>query len=145
MNKYFCSVFALIALSFGLGALRIVNRQAGFAADQVSVWQCWDDGSPDPCHQHLQSVFMFSATDGWAVGYYGTVLHWNGSAWTKVTSPTTYDLYSIAMVSATDGWAMGKNGTILHWNGSAWTKVTSPTTYDLRSIAMVSATDGWAV
>lgn len=80
-----------------------------------ATWQCWDDGSPDPCHADLSSVDMLSSTDGWAVGYDGAILHWDGSSWTKVASPTDKSLGSIKMVSTSDGWAVGRSGTILHW------------------------------
>ena len=98
---------------------------------------------------HDVESLMVSATNGWAVGYKGTILHWNGSAWSAVTSPTTNTLTSISMVSANDGWAVGlgatsTGGTFLRWNGSAWSIFDNPSTYPLYSVAMVSAADGWA-
>jgi len=60
-----------------------------------------------------------SATDAWAVGYYtnssgGTeplLLHWNGTAWKKVTASalgtTENTPYGVSAVSATDAWAAG--------------------------------------
>jgi hypothetical protein len=88
---------------------------------------------------------MVSADDGWAVGWHGTIIHWNGTDWSTVTSPTTVNLYSVFMVSASDGWAVGSAGTIIRWDGASWTNVTSPTTLGLFSVFMVSASDGWAV
>ena len=88
---------------------------------------------------------MINATDGWAVGIDGTIIHWNGTVWMTVTSPTTNYLESVFMTSATDGWAVGGSGTIIHWNGAEWTNVTSPTTSWLLSISMASPDDGWAV
>ena len=109
-------------------------------------WRCWDDGSLDPCHNKLSSVAMVSETDGWAVGDLGTILHWDGNAWSKVESPTNFYLNSIAMLSSHDGWAVGSGGTILRWDGSAWMEVLNrPTSYPLYSVTMLSATDGWAV
>jgi photosystem II stability/assembly factor-like uncharacterized protein len=93
----------------------------------------------------LFSVFMVSADDGWAVGGYGTILHWDGKAWRPVASPTTDALFSVSLVSTGEGWAVGNQGTILRWDGSAWQLVASPTTNQLTGVAMVSATDGWAV
>jgi len=94
-------------------------------------------------------VFMVGADDGWAVGYKGTIIHWDGTEWSNVTSPTTANLYSLHMVSADDGWAVGYPvgyyGTIIHWDGTEWSNVTSPTTLPLESLHMVSADDGWAV
>ena len=98
-----------------------------------------------PTTQHLNDVFMFSASDGWAVGQYGTIIRWDGTDWSNETSPTAEHLYSVYMVSASDGWAVGDDGTIIHWNGTEWSNVTSPTMYYLGSLFMVSSSDGWAV
>ena len=65
-------------------------------------------------------------------------LHWNGSAWSRVTSPnagTSGNLLWGATGSGNDVWAAGEysNGQFtpgqtltLHWNGSAWAIVASP-------------------
>src|SRR5215469_8642620 len=78
------------------------------------LWMPWISGyfspwpeSPSPTTQNLHSIAMVSATNGWAVGDYGTILHYTGSQWTQVNSPTFNDLYSVAMVSASEGWAVG--------------------------------------
>ena len=34
-----------------------------------------------PTTEHLKSVFMVSADDGWAVGGGGTILRWTGTEW----------------------------------------------------------------
>jgi photosystem II stability/assembly factor-like uncharacterized protein len=105
----------------------------------------------------LRSVAMVSTDDGWAVGdycyYSGTppnsvnsvIMHWNGSNWSQVSSPTPYTLYSVNMLSGMEGWAVGEKGVTLHWTGSAWSQVSSPTVCDLRSVSMISADDVWAV
>src|SRR5207237_1150006 len=67
----------------------------------------------------LQGVAVVSANDVGAVGCYDCdttasrtlVEHWNGSAWSVVSSPnpgTGYiQLYGVAAVSASDVWAVG--------------------------------------
>ena len=90
---------------------------------------------------------MLSATDGRCVGDHGTILHYTGSAWQTVTSPSTTEWYSISMDSAQDGWASGAGGAVMHYTNGAW-KLDAQATitgYDLSSIAMVSATEGWVV
>ena len=62
---------------------------------------------------------MVSADDGWAVSD-GTIIRWNGTEWSTVTSPTGAGLYSVFMVGADDGWAVGENGTIIRWTGTEW-------------------------
>jgi hypothetical protein len=83
-------------------------------------------------------VAAVSAGDVWAVGYRSDassidtrIEHWNGHAWTKVTSPNGGwggALIAVATVSAHDAWVVGQSlarslrPTALaeHWNGHAW-------------------------
>jgi hypothetical protein len=60
----------------------------------------------------------------WAVGDNGTIIQYNGSSWSNVTSPTSGQLNSIVMVNSSSGWAVGgtsNTGIILNMNGSTWT------------------------
>ena len=41
-------------------------------------WDCWNDGSIDPCHNNLRDISMVSSNYGWAVGTNGILLKWNG-------------------------------------------------------------------
>jgi hypothetical protein len=119
----------------------------------------------------LGGVSADSATDAWAVGEYFTgptshtgktlILHWNGTAWSKVPSPNPrgrFDaLGGVTAISPTDAWAVGAMSTstdgsrtlILHWNGTAWSQVPSPNPSShnngLGNVTAVSATDAWAV
>ena len=112
----------------------VVTVCLGAALITYPLWMPWISGffspwqvSPSPTSNSLHSVAMVSASDGWAVGGCGTILHYTGSQWAQVNSPTCSDLYSVAMVSASDGWAVGDSGTILHYTGGQWTVVNSPT------------------
>jgi len=116
----------------------------------------------------LTGVAAASASNAWAVGAAGSdasgkvlMLHWNGKAWSRVTSPKVLDgtageLSAITVVSAADAWAVGVTGTagsgkdhtlLLHWNGKAWSQVTSPAPVAGGNLAAVTATakSGWAV
>jgi hypothetical protein len=42
--------------------------------------------------QNLNSVYMISSTEGWAMGRNGVILRWDGASWSIVTSPTSADL-----------------------------------------------------
>jgi len=102
------------------------------------------------------------ASNAWAVGQNDVngktiILHWNGTAWTPVASPTLAggsSLYAVAATSASNAWAVGGSNTppgktqILHWNGSTWKQVASPTPKaggTLFGVTAVSADDAWAV
>jgi hypothetical protein len=111
----------------------------------------------------LRGVAAVSATDVWAAGYYSNVgetnmlrtliLHWDGSAWSQVPSPSpgVAYLYGIAAVSTSDIWAVGRHnsGTLtLHWDGLQWSEVASPSfgaITNLFAVTAVSSDDVWAV
>jgi hypothetical protein len=119
-----------------------ISGTTSVASTPIGTWQCWNDGSPDPCHNWLLSISISSPSNGWIAGEYGTLLHWDGSAWSRMYLPST--AIGITTISANDAWAVGESGRIFHWDGCGWESVSSPTTTALRSIAMVSTTNGWA-
>jgi hypothetical protein len=58
---------------------------------------------------------------------FSSVVHWDGTAWRRVPSPspgTFASLSGVAATSATNAWAVGGADAgktlILHWNGTAW-------------------------
>jgi hypothetical protein len=91
------------------------------------------------------------------------VEHWNGAAWSIVTSPNATqdtELLGVTCTSASDCWAVGNYLTditgnlyyqtlIEHWNGSSWRRVPSPNPRgpedELLAISARSARDIWAV
>ena len=77
-------------------------------------------GPPDSSGSSLYGIAMVSASEGWAVGSDGLIVHDLGGAWTQAPSPTDQTLESITMVSPTEGWAVGDQGTILHYANGAW-------------------------
>ena len=110
------------------------------------VWYCWGPGLPDPCRRGLMGLTLNAPDDGWAVGYYGAILRWNGVAWRSVPSPTEQTLNEVAIVPGTNGsdaWAVGQTGTIVHWNGSFWSAVDSFLTDPLMDVDAISSTDVW--
>ena len=121
----------------------------------------------------LRSVAAVSNVDLWAVGrrqdtvspHYNRTLveHWNGTAWSVVSSPnggtTNAELLGVAVVSANDVWAVGdysasgpmyQRTLIEHWDGATWTVVPSPNVKNssqnvLTGVAAVGPNDIWAV
>jgi len=77
-------------------------------------------GPPNSFGSSLYAIAMVSASEGWAIGSDGLIVHDFNGTWTQVSSPTSQTLESIAMVSPTEGWAVGDQGTILHYSNSAW-------------------------
>jgi hypothetical protein len=130
------------------------NLQAVGVVSNVDIWAGGDDGQllhgdgarwafpagaiPNVA---LRSVDMASADDGWAVG--DGILHWDGTVWRPVNTPSGVYLEGVDAVSSTDAWAVGNQ--IVHWDGAAWSLVDSPTSEWLSDVDIVSVDDGWAV
>jgi S-layer homology domain len=116
---------------------------------------------------YLEGVSDVFDNDAWAVGYYvGTdghihtlTEHWNGTAWSIVTSPNVANasnyLQAVSVHSLGDVWAVGyyNSGSgyrtlIEHWNGTQWSITPSPNIgtgeNELLAVATVSANDVWA-
>jgi len=120
----------------------------------------------------LSGITVVSASNAWTVGSYliadnnatvdTLVEHWNGTAWTVVSSPNQPAiqnfLYGVTAISAGDVWAVGESGDdssdtsqtlVEHWNGTMWTIVPSPSagshTNPLERVDAISANDIWAV
>jgi hypothetical protein len=135
--------------------------------------------SPDPSTvlNQLFGVTAVSADDVWAAGSdvpdaatllsSTLVLHWNGTKWSRVPSPTVSDasttLYGVNADSARDAWAVGNeciypacpdpgittDAVTLHWNGTKWSIVASPspgeTNNVLFGVSAVTPDNAWAV
>ncbi len=112
------------------------------AVPDGSVTGQWRDVNPDayispPANPQLNSVYMLSATEGWAVGDsrpttntttgLPAIFHYDGSTWGLVPAPkfpdfpfkqSAYNLTSVsfgpplAPISRNDGWAVGFNSTL---------------------------------
>lgn len=82
----------------------------------------------------------------WAVGEAGTIIAYDGQAWSQVRNGGP-DLHAIA--AAGDRlWVVGDDGTILSADvaaGSTWSTVASDTTADLRGVWAIAPDDVWAV
>jgi hypothetical protein len=118
----------------------------------------------------LHGLGVVSATDIWGSGYFlsggvaqGMMQHWNGTAWSIVSSPNPGPgsdfLNDIAVVASNDVWVVGDRDNtsaseatgktlIEHWNGTAWSVVPTPNPGSganiLRGAAAASANDVWA-
>lgn len=82
----------------------------------------------------LRGIWGSSATDVFAVGETGTVLHSDGTVWTAMTSDTSQWLNAVWGSSATDVFAVGENGTIVHYDGLAWTAMESGVSENLHGV-----------
>jgi hypothetical protein len=85
--------------------------------------QADDDVSPDDDDND-------DATDVFAVGSAGVILHYDGSTWSSMASPTTDTLAAVWGSSGSDVFAVGgsadfpsgtSDAVVVHYDGSSWT------------------------
>jgi hypothetical protein len=86
------------------------------------------------------SITGTSDDDLWVVGVGGVALHFNGAAWTQVTTGVTDDLLRVSAAGSGDVWAIDAT-EVIHWNGTQWASANAPA----ASYTDVWATAGFAV
>ncbi len=65
----------------------------------------------------LVDVWGSSARDVWAVGSGGTIIHWDGAAWTRVPTPYGDTLRSVGGSGVSDVWIVSSTSLVLHSTG----------------------------
>jgi hypothetical protein len=126
-----------------------------WAASATDVFAVGDNGTilrrvsgtwtqmTSPTTNHLRGVYGLSSSDVWASGVavnnVGTLLHWDGTAWSLVSGATT-DIDSVWASSSTDVWFTGST-VVLHWNGSAVSTVQTSFTGALLSVSGTGPSD----
>ena len=81
-------------------------------------------------------ITAISTNDVWAVStdynsptWHAYILHWDGTAWTLVSTDDSKKLLGITATSASDVWAVGTDGVgtfTKHWDGATWSIVAPP-------------------
>jgi len=71
----------------------------------------------------LYSVFVLARDNIWVSGGSGTMLHWDGAAWSRSDTHTVQHLYEVFAFGPNDIYVGGRSGTILHWDGSDWASI----------------------
>jgi hypothetical protein len=156
-----------IGAGVAIGAALVLGASTALAAGG------WTIVAAPPTGQdaNLSGVTTTSDNDAWAVGYCCAapnflgakpiIDHWNGSAWSQATVPSTgYSTNSLTAVSASstsDAWAVGRSEPqrytfyplAMQWNGTAWS-VSSSFVSALGGqlgvgVADISPTDAYAI
>jgi hypothetical protein len=76
----------------------------------------------------MNAVWSNAPTDVFAVGSKGRILHYDGTAWSPMTSPTSQDFRDIWGSSSSNVYAVGSGG-ILHYDGTSWTLIKNTDTW----------------
>jgi hypothetical protein len=100
--------------------------------------------------QDLSDLWGTSTSDVYVVGDGGTILHWNGSAFSPAQTSTVavqlFGAWGIVSGPTTTVFAVGAGGTILRSTGGGnWTQMTSNTNKTLQGVWGTSATNVYAV
>jgi hypothetical protein len=135
------------SLRVAVGDQGTIMRCTNSTCSSSSYWSQMTSGTTT----NLKDVYGFSASDIWACGFNGTVIHYDGSKWNDV-SPKATDTYfqGIWGTSKSDIWAVGHpyfkpDESVWHYDGSAWKKVPPPRTSYLNAVWGVSTSQVWAV
>ena len=144
---------------------------AATATAATTSWTVVSAPTSAPNNAMIEGASLRTDSDIWAVGAQfapsgsatppAVALHYNGSSWSAVPTPTvpnaTSDgLAAVNASSATDAWAVGifqqpfsgyhgGNSLYEHWNGSAWSLVSGPNAGSLVGVADLSPTNAVAV
>jgi len=134
-------------------------------------WSLIPSANSDKRTNVLNGVVAIAPSNAWAVGAADSgivadqvtlILHWDGTTWSVVPSPSPGTaglnaLWGVAANSATDIWAVGNatnsgsNAQVLieHWNGSTWTVIpganVAGTNNGLYGVAALGPSNVWAV
>jgi hypothetical protein len=79
------------------------------------AWQGWATETSPVSGVNLEAVWGSAETNMYAVGANGTILFWNGTSWSAVTSQTTNTLRAVWGTGSNNIYAVGDSGTILHY------------------------------
>jgi hypothetical protein len=144
---------------------RVVDAGLPYPWPDAGVEPC--TYGPVPCGDLEAAVFQFDGTgltrlavppvagmvtalwssgpaDVFAVGWFGTILHFDGSAWKRMNSGTDVQLFAIAGTGPTDVLVTGEGGLLLHYDGSSWSPRPSFSTDAVRTLWFASPTSGLA-
>jgi hypothetical protein len=94
---------------------------------------------------NLRGLWGSGPNDVWAAGDKGTILHFDGKAWSVSPSGTDEDLTSITGTGPTNVYVAGQKGGILHWDGQGWSQVSGGKETTLAHIWASGPDDIWAV
>ena len=106
-----------------------------FPISASSVEWTWQVPTPTNPAGHFTGVWGSSSSDVFAVAQQdGAIFHYNGSAWTYMTSGLADQLNGVWGTSSTDVFVVGYddkshgNSPILHYDGTAWSFMANPLT-----------------
>lgn len=113
-----------------------VPLAGGFCND--AGW-CWEN--PLPMGADLNSIFVLSNDEAWAVGEHGITLHYLDGRWHWEPTGIQTELNAVTGTAPDDLWATGVGYTMLHWDGQGWSDAGLPFIGRLETITTLWAWD----
>ncbi len=110
---------------WGDGDTVFTAGEAGAIFSSDTAGATWADMNSKTL-ETFRGLWGMSATDVYAVGDYGTILHYNGSAWQPMSSGTNLRLFSIWGSSQESIYAVGDAGLVLHYEDNSTDNTTCP-------------------
>jgi hypothetical protein len=71
------------------------------------------DTVPTGTTQPLYALWGRGADDVWSAGHEGTIVHWDGRAWSSEQSGTEGELFGLWGSDAGELWVVGEGGAVL--------------------------------
>ncbi|MBN2571859.1 MAG: hypothetical protein JXA68_06995 [Ignavibacteriales bacterium] len=105
----------------------------------------WKTVYIDKTSKTLMGVWGSSPNDIFAVGFEGTILHYDGVSWTKMESNTTANLVDVWGFAPNDVYACSEmdvpeKTTLLHYDGTEWESILDSMVTEPGSISSVWGT-----
>src|SRR6266508_6153902 len=127
-------------------AFAVVNGLTMMLASPAPAAGTWVKQAPQPTWYDLHGVDMVSASEGWAVGDWGTILHTTtgGVSWNQQATGTTEPLYAVRFLDASHGWAVGNIMFRTDDGGQTWQRGDAPPASNY-GMDFADLSNGWAV
>lgn len=102
---------------------RIIITGLILSIAHTAVAQDFELWNPQSTGHQINDLWVAPNGEAFAVADHGTIVHFDGTAWSRINSGTTESLEAIWGRTATDVFAVGLNSTALHYDGTGWTSI----------------------
>lgn len=120
------------AYPHGFNSVSCVSASEAYIAGEGSQLLRWSGASWNQINDtwatgdNLEAIWGFDSGEMWAFGQYGTILHYDGVAWSAEPPVTGDAIYDVWAYSPDSIYAVGSNSIVLQNQGSGWSEFTHP-------------------
>ncbi len=120
----------------GPGDLWAFSTSGAWHREANGTWTAHSLGN-----QAIASVSGSSASDVWAIAADARAWHWDGTAWSEVTTGAPTPLYAVVTLGDDDVFVAARDGRIRRFHANAWTEVTVPALAQITFLASTAPDD----